>query len=157
MEPVRSPVAETGMLIRRPTAEVFEAFVDPSITSKFWFTGGSDRLDAGKEVRWDWEMYDAHATVDVKTIEKDKRIVVEWSAYGAPTTIEWTFTPYERDSTFVRIRNSGFSGSETEKTQQAISSTEGFTLVLAGLKALLEHSIRLNLVPDRFPKGLPEE
>lgn len=29
-----------------------------------------------------------------------------------------------------------------------IASTGGFTLVLAGLKALLEHDIRLNLVPD---------
>jgi hypothetical protein len=30
----------------------------------------------------------------------------------------------------------------------------GFTLVLAGLKALLEHNIRSNLVADRFPEGL---
>ncbi|MBC7990984.1 MAG: polyketide cyclase, partial [Luteimonas sp.] len=28
------------MLIRRPVAEVFEAFVDPAITSRFWFTRG---------------------------------------------------------------------------------------------------------------------
>jgi hypothetical protein len=27
-------------------------------------------------------------------------------------------------------------------------------LVLAGLKALLEHNVQLNLVPDRFPKGI---
>ena len=30
------PVARTGMLIRRPAAEVFEAFVDPAITTRFW-------------------------------------------------------------------------------------------------------------------------
>jgi hypothetical protein len=35
--------------------------------------------------------------------------------------------------------------------RKTILSTEGFTLVLAGLKALLEHNIILNLVPDRFP------
>jgi hypothetical protein len=28
--------------------------------------------------------------------------------------------------------------------------------VLAGLKALLEHGIQLNLVADRFPKGIEE-
>jgi hypothetical protein len=28
--------------------------------------------------------------------------------------------------------------------------------VLAGLKALLEHNVRLNLVADRFPKGIAE-
>lgn len=32
------PVAKTGMLIRKPVAEVFEAFIDPNITTKFWFT-----------------------------------------------------------------------------------------------------------------------
>jgi len=38
--------------------------------------------------------------------------------------------------------------------KQAIDSSQGFALVLAGLKALLEHGIRLNLVSDRFPKGI---
>jgi hypothetical protein len=28
--------------------------------------------------------------------------------------------------------------------------------VLAGLKALLEHDVRLNLVADRFPEGIEE-
>jgi len=37
--------------------EGVQSFVDPSITSKFWFSRGSGRLEAGKSVRWDWEMY----------------------------------------------------------------------------------------------------
>jgi hypothetical protein len=37
-----------------------------------------------------------------------------------------------------------------------MGSTEGFSFVLAGAKALLEHSIQLNLVRDRFPDGLPK-
>jgi len=61
------PVMKTGMLIRKTVAEVFEAFIDPDITTQFWFT-----------------------------------------------------------------------------------------LVLAGLEALLEHKVRLNLVGDRYPKGLEE-
>jgi hypothetical protein len=35
--------------------------------------------------------------------------------------------------------------------KQALDSTEGFALVLSGLKALLEHNVILNLVSDRFP------
>ena len=31
----RSPIAKAEMLIRKPVAEVFEAFVNPAITSKF--------------------------------------------------------------------------------------------------------------------------
>ena len=53
------PVAKAEMLIRRPVAEVFEAFVNPVLTSKFWFTKGSGRLEAGKQVKWDWEMYNS--------------------------------------------------------------------------------------------------
>jgi len=37
-----------------------------------------------------------------------------------------------------------------------VASTEGFAFVLAGAKALLEHGVLLNLVPDRFPDGLPK-
>jgi uncharacterized protein YndB with AHSA1/START domain len=41
-------VAGSEMLIRRPVAEVFEAFVDPAVTSRFWFSEGSGRLEPGK-------------------------------------------------------------------------------------------------------------
>jgi uncharacterized protein YndB with AHSA1/START domain len=47
------PIAKTGMLIRRPVADVFEALVNPDITSKFWFTRGSGRLEVDKQVQWD--------------------------------------------------------------------------------------------------------
>ena len=148
------PVAKAEMLIRRPVAEVFEAFVDPAITSRFWFTRGSGRLEPGTQVTWDWEMYGMSAQVSVKAVERDRRILIEWPADGAATTVEWRFTPLAADATFVSITNAGFTGGDDAITGQAISSTEGFTLVLAGLKAWLEHGIRLNLVADRFPKGL---
>ena len=37
---------------------------------------------------------------------------------------------------------------------EVADSTSGFSPVLAGLKALLEHGVRLNLVADRFPEGI---
>ena len=33
-------------------------------------------------------------------------------------------------------------------------STQGFSLMLAGLKAFLEHGVKLNLTADRFPEGI---
>jgi hypothetical protein len=33
-------------------------------------------------------------------------------------------------------------------------STQGFTLLMAGLKAWLEHKIKLTLTTDRYPKAL---
>ncbi|WP_437962973.1 SRPBCC family protein (plasmid) [Sorangium sp. So ce119] len=150
------PIVKTGMLIRRPVAEVFEAFIDPEITTKFWFTRGSGRLEAGKQVQWDWEMYGASAPVDVKVVEPCKRIVIEWPGDNGLTTVEWLFTPREDGSTFVSITNTGFTGDGDSLVRQATDSTQGFSLVLAGLKALLEHDVRLNLVGDRYPAGLEE-
>ena len=60
------PFARAEMLIRKPVAEVFEAFVNPAITSKFWFTKSSGRLEPGKQVQWDWEMYRSSAQVLVR-------------------------------------------------------------------------------------------
>ena len=154
LELSKAPVAKAEMLIRKPVAEVFEAFVDPAVTSKFWFTRGSGRLQPGQRVQWDWEMYHFSVQVTVKAIEPSKRILVEWSHDDSTTTIEWTFAARDDGTTFVSITNSGFRGEADDVVKQAIDATEGFAFVLAGAKALLEHGIRLNLVPDRFPGGL---
>ena len=66
------PAATTAMLIRKPVAEVFEAFIDPVITSKFWFTDGSGKLEKGKQVTWNWSMYNHTSFIDVTDIVKDK-------------------------------------------------------------------------------------
>jgi uncharacterized protein YndB with AHSA1/START domain len=65
------------MLIRRPVAEVFEAFVNPAITTRFRFTESSGKLEAGKQIRWYWEMFNASAQVSVQAVEQDRRILIE--------------------------------------------------------------------------------
>src|SRR4030095_14899661 len=127
-----APIAKAEMLIRKPVAEVFEAFVNPDITSKFWFTKGSGRLETGKQATWDWEMYHFSVQVDVKAVEKNSRILIEWSAYGAPSTVEWIFTPRPDRTTFVSVTNKGFPGDENQAVQHALNSTEGFAFLLAG-------------------------
>jgi len=151
-----SPIAKAEMLIRRPVADVFEAFVNPAITSQFWFSKGSGRLAAGQQLTWTWEMYGFSAQVNVKAIEPNARILVEWSGYGAPTPIEWIFKARPDSTTFVTVTNKDFPGSEAEAMQHALDATEGFAFVLAGAKAFLEYNIKLNLVPDRFPDGIGE-
>lgn len=148
-----APVATAEMLIRRPATEVFEAFVDPAMTSRFWFTKGSGRLEPGKDVRWDWEMYGVSAQVHVLAVEPNERISIEWASEGGMTTVEWRFTDRGDGTTFVSITNAGFHGDGDAIVRQALDSTGGFTWVLAGLKALLEHNVTLNLVLDRFPEG----
>jgi uncharacterized protein YndB with AHSA1/START domain len=149
----QQPAVTTTMLIRKPVAEVFEAFVDPAVTTRFWFTRGTGRLEPGARVQWFWDMYGASALVDVKDIQPNERILIEWGAEGAMTTVEWLFEARSDDTTFVKITHSGFTGDGDARCAQAIDSMGGFALVLAGAKALLEHDIELNLVGDSFPDG----
>jgi uncharacterized protein YndB with AHSA1/START domain len=149
MSLLNAPVAKTQMLIRRPVADVFEAFVDPEITTKFWFTKSSGKLEPGKEVQWEWEMYGVSTRVRVKAVEQDTRILIEWD--DPPCPVEWLFASREDNTVLVSISNWGFRGSGDEVVAQAIDSMGGFTLVLAGLKALLEHNVLLNLVADHHP------
>ena len=142
------PVVKADMLIRKPIKEVFEAFVDPGITTKFWFTKSSGRLREGKYIRWDWEMYGVWDDVLVKSIEHNKRIVLESSD---KTIIEWIFTSRTDNETFVTIMNLGFTGNGDEIVNQAIDAMGGYTMVLCGLKAFLEYNIELNLVSDKAP------
>jgi uncharacterized protein YndB with AHSA1/START domain len=153
----RVPIAETGMLVRKPVAEVFEAIVNPEITTKFWFTKSSGRLVVGRPTRWEWEMYDVSIEVTAREIDDNRRIVVEWPGYSGPTTVEWTFAPLRDGTTFVRVTESGFTGTGDQLVKYVADSTQGFTLMLAGMKAFLEHGVRLNLVGDRYPKGVDEQ
>ena len=148
------PIASAQMLIRKPVAEVFQAFIDPRITSHFWFSKGSGRLEAGKQVRWDWEMYRVFGLVDVKAIEENKRIFIEWNGPDNPSWVEWTFDPAGEDATFVTVKNWGFKGDADTIVTEAIASTGGFSCLLAGAKAFLEHGIELNLVADHNPKAI---
>jgi len=152
----QTPVAKTAMLIRRPAAEVFEAIVNPDITTQFWFTKSSGRLDAGNPVKWEWEIYDASTQVTPKIIDPDDRILIQWDGYSGRTDVEWKFTPWKDDTTFVSVTESGWSGSGDELAKYAADSTQGFTLMLAGLKAFLEHGVKLNLTADRLPEGIED-
>jgi len=149
--------AKAEMLIRKPIEEVFQAFINPAITIKFWFTKSSGKLEEGKETEWTWEMYNHSISIRTTIIEVNKKIVIEWGNSDEISTMEWTFKNLGEIGTFVSIVHSGFQG-ETEKLiSQIRDSTEGFTLVLAGLKAYLEHNIELNLISDRFPKELNKQ
>jgi uncharacterized protein YndB with AHSA1/START domain len=154
MEDVKAPVATAGMLIRRPAAEVFEAFADPAATARFWFSKGSGRLASGARVRWEWEMYGAGSDVVVKDVEPGRRILIDWDEPA--TEVEWTFEPRGPDRTWVAVENRGFHGSHDEQVARALDSTGGFALVLAGAKIWLEHGIEPSFVLDRHPDSVVE-
>lgn len=146
--------SKSEMLIRKPISEVFEAFIHPEITTKFWFTHSSGKLTEGAKIDWSWEMYSLTVPVLVKNIQFNKEIIIEWGEGEHNSTVRWNFTSLSESKTFVEIRNDDFQGSDEEIIHKVIDSTGGFTIVLAGLKAWLEYNVELNLIADKFPKEL---
>ncbi len=154
MEAKNLKCSEAQMLIRKPVEVVFDAFIDPSITQNFWFTKGSDRLEVGKTIFWEWEMYNVSTKVIVKEILPNKKISIEW---GEPaTSVDFEFKTLREGSTYVTIKHFGFSQTGDELLEVIKDSTGGFTTVLDGLKAYLEHNINLKLIVDKFPKEISQ-
>lgn len=144
---------ETQMQIRKPAAEVFNAFIDPAVTTNFWFTKSSGKLEVGTDVTWEWEMYNVSATVSTSEIVPNEKIVFEW---GEPErrTVEFSFKSLSDGSTYVIAKEYGYKETGDALIAAIKDSTGGFTTVLDGLKAWLEHGINLNLIRDKFPKEI---
>lgn len=141
---------EAQMLIRRPVQQVFQAFIDPAVTTNFWFTKSSGKLEVGKTLTWEWEMYGVSIKVLVKEVILNQKISIDW---GEPATaVDFEFTTLSDQTTYVVIKNYGFNLTGDELLQAVKDSTGGYTTVVDGLKAYLEHGIKLNLIGDKFPR-----
>ena len=146
-----TPSVTTGMLIRRPVSEVFQAFTEPGVTSWFWFTHADRRLTVGSEATWTWGMYGFTSPVAVTAFEADRRLAVDWGEGEGLTHVEWRFSERGPDQTFVEVDHSGFSGDADAKVDAALDGMNGLALVLAGAKIWLAHGIEPRFVVDRMP------
>ena len=149
METKKIPTVECQMTIRKPVSEVFQALIDPRITTKFWFTKSSAPLKVGETVTWQWEMYDVSIQVKVKEIVANKGIALQW---GDPATmIDFEFTTLTDKSTYVVVKNYGFTQTGEDLIDAINNNAGGFTTMLDGLKVYLEYGIEPNLIKDKFP------
>lgn len=151
LEETDIPRVTAQMLIRRPVAEVYNAFADPAVSGYFWFTHGSDVLEKGKTVTWTWEMYNISTSVYVREAIPGKKIAIDW---GEPATyVDFEFRDLQDQTTYVVITHYGFDVSGNALVKQVADSAGGFTTVLDGLKAYLERGLLLNLIADKFPEN----
>ena len=150
-----APSVNVQMLMRVPVAMVFEAFVNPEITTKFWFTRSDGPLEVGKPNRFYFDIYGVSGSVEVIAIEHNERILIKWGEDPHKSLVEWTFEARPDDTTLVKISNTGFAGNGDELVAWALDSMGGFAMLLAGAKAWLEHGIQLNLTGDSYPDGHP--
>jgi len=144
-----TPTVTAQMRIRKQVQVVFDAFIDPEITSNFWFTKASGKLETGKTITWEWEMYNVSDNVKVLNITPNEQILIQW---GNPATnVNFQFQELSDGTTYVTITSTGFSQQGDELLAAINDNTGGFTTVLDGAKAYLEHNINLNLIADKFP------
>lgn len=145
------PIVKQQMLFRVPVERVFDAFVNPELTTQFWFTHSDGRLEKGQTVTWEWRMYGCSTQVLVLDVETNQSIKIEWGENDARSNVEWLFAKRPDGTTLVTITNDNFSGDSESAVAEAIDSMGGFSLVLANAKAFLEHDVDLRLIHDHAP------
>ena len=134
-------VAQASMLIRRPVAEVFDAFVRPETITKFWLESTSGPLKKGARVKWHFMVPGATEDVTVTAFEDQRRIAFDWSGGNSVKLV------FEAQGNVAARITAEVSGLESEHA--AVNATEGFSIVLCDLKTLLENGRSANLVRDK--------
>ena len=137
-------VARAEMLIRRPVAEVFNAFVHPETITKFWLESTTGPLTKDAQVKWQFKVPGASETVTVTAFEDRRRIAFDWSD---GIRVDINFDEHGDHATRVAVESSGFNSDHV--VDKVVGATEGFSIVLCDLKTLLEMGRSGNLVRDK--------
>jgi uncharacterized protein YndB with AHSA1/START domain len=142
--------------IARPVEEVFEAVADPAKLSAYFTTGGAvGRLETGRTVQWDFADFPGAFPVEVVEVLPNRRIVLKWEANEGPpedgeptrgaaymTTVVFTFEPLDDGRTLVTIEEGGWRETPAG-LKAAFGNCQGWSQMLAALKAWVEHGINL--------------
>ncbi|MEL7977833.1 SRPBCC family protein [Isoptericola sp. F-RaC21] len=135
--------------VSRPCRDVYEAIADPEQLSRYFTTGGArGRLEPGADVSWDFADFPGRFPVTVVAADPPRRIVIRWegghTADGSgSTTTTFELEPLDDDTrTLVTITESSWAVTPDGATY-AFGNCEGWTGMLAALKAWLEHGINL--------------
>jgi uncharacterized protein YndB with AHSA1/START domain len=131
--------------IARPVAEVFDAVYNPTKLSGYFTTGGASApLVEGSTVTWDFADFPGAFPVQVRKVERDRLIELEWKAgdgdYTTRTRLE--FEPLEGGATLVRI-----SEGKWKENQRGLDASYGncmgWTHMLCAMKLYVERGINL--------------
>ncbi len=133
---------KTAIQIQKPVSEVFEAIVDPAKMSNYFIAKGSDRMDSGKEISWQFPEFDMVFPIKVAKTEKDKSVSFHWEIDGKQTLAEISLQSKENNSTLVTVTEKDMANDEAG-IKWLKGNTEGWANFLACLKAYLEYGINL--------------
>jgi uncharacterized protein YndB with AHSA1/START domain len=142
---MNNPSFQVSMFIRRPPGEVFAAFVNPQTIRKFWLTDTTGPLAPGARVQWQFMVPGATAKVFVTRFEAPRLLSFDWPEDGLH--VDMSFEPFDEAGTRAAVAVSGFQGAGV--LSEVARTVEGFSIVLADLKTLLETGESAGLVRDK--------
>jgi uncharacterized protein YndB with AHSA1/START domain len=138
------PRFEVSGRIGRPVPDVFEAFVNPDILSRYFTTGGAKgRIEEGATVMWDFHDFPGAFPVKVGEVEKDKCVVLKWGdGDDGETTVTIRFEPTGDGRTLISIAEEGWPATE-QGFGKSYGNCMGWSQMLCAMKAWVEHGINL--------------
>lgn len=135
--------------IARQIEDVYEAVADPEQLSRYFTTGGAQgRLETDTNVTWDFADFPGRFPVIVVAADPPRRIVIEWDGesttdHRGRTRAVFEFEPIDQGArTLVTVTETAWMLT-TDGARAAFGNCEGWTGMLAALKAWLEHGINL--------------
>jgi uncharacterized protein YndB with AHSA1/START domain len=136
-------IAKAQMLIRRPAAEIFDAFILPAVLTQFWLKRASGPLFRGAQVEWEFLVAGATERVAVTAFDAPRHLAFRWLDGKLDVDIHVAETSPGSSTVSVEVR--GFEEG-AEGVAQVVNATEGFSIVLCDLKTLLESGRSAGLV-----------
>lgn len=134
---------KAAMQVGKPTAEVFEAIVNPEHMTQYFISESTGTMEEGKELIWKWPEFDFRCPIRVGKIEKNRYISYYWPVDDMELLVEIKLEALNHDTiTLVAITEK--SHPNNEKGLKWLSGNSfGWSNFLACLKAYLEYGINL--------------
>ena len=141
--------AKASLQIQKPAAEVFEAIVNPEQLTNYFISESSGRMEAGKELTWEFGDFPGKFPVKIREAIADKSISFVWDP---ETVVIITLEEQSDKSTVVNVTEGEKELSE-ENLNWLAGNSFGWGNFLDCMKAWLEYGIHLRKGAFDYRKG----
>lgn len=131
--------------INTSPSQVYNAFINQTMLNQWFCNGSYVRAQVGGTLALDWNV-GFHAASEFKTLEPDKKIVLDWQGRyePEPTLVEIDIEGDEKQST-VTVMHSGVKDTNDAWIQMIDEIERGWPEGLENLKSVLETGIDLRV------------
>jgi uncharacterized protein YndB with AHSA1/START domain len=128
--------------VLKPTADVFDAIIDPDKITKFFASGSSGPMAPGKTITWTFADVGRTISPEVLAVEEDRHIAFAWDASGETARVDIWIEPYDEQSTRLTITEDGWS-MDGVGVKRALGQTQGWTDFICCMKGYLQFGVNL--------------